>query len=84
MRGGQEKYCFEIGKRLARDGMKVYWISSKFKNCLSREVIENIEILRTGNIYTVFLTAIFKYIKYKKNSYLIISINSIPFFPPLY
>ena len=80
--GGQEKYCFEIGKRLARDGMKVYWIASKFKNCLSREVIENIEILRTGNIYTVFLTAIFKYIKYKKNSYLIISINSIPFFLP--
>lgn len=80
--GGQEKYCFEIGKRLARDGMKVYWISSKFKNCLSREVIENIEILRTGNIYTVFLSAMFKYIKYRKKSYLIISINSIPFFLP--
>lgn len=80
--GGQEKYCFEIGKRLARNGMKVYWISSKFRNCMTREVIENIEIIRTGNIYTVFLTAFFKYLKYRKNAYLVISINSIPFFLP--
>ena len=80
--GGQEKYCFEIGRRLARDGMKVYWISSKFPDSMSRETVENIEIIRTGNIYTVFLGSFFKYLKYRKNSYFFLSMNAIPFFIP--
>lgn len=80
--GGQEKYCFEMGRRLARDGMKVYWISSRFPNSVSRETVENIEIIRTGNIYTVFLRSFFQYLKYRKNSYFFLSMNSIPFFVP--
>lgn len=80
--GGQEKYCFEIGKRMARDGMTVYWITSKFPNSSSHEIFEGIHIIRSGNIYSVFLTSIFKYFTYRKESYVIISINSIPFLLP--
>ncbi len=80
--GGQEKYCYEIGRRLVRDGFRVIWITSKFQNCLSHEIIEGIEIIRTGNIYTIFLNSIFKYLKYRKNSYIFISMNSIPFILP--
>lgn len=80
--GGQEKYCFEIGKRMARDGMMVYWITSKFHNSSSYEIFEGIHIIRTGNIYSVFLTSIFKYFTYRKGSYVIISMNSIPFLLP--
>ena len=80
--GGQEKYCFEIGRRLARDGVKVYWISSKFPNSMSRVTVEKIEIIRTGNIYTVFFGSFFQYLKYRKNSYFFLSMNAIPFFVP--
>lgn len=80
--GGQEKYCFEMGRRLARDGVKVYWFSSKFPNSVPRETLENIEIIRTGNIYTVFLDSFFQYLKYRRNSYFFLSMNSIPFFVP--
>ena len=80
--GGQEKYCFEIAKRMAREGMEVYWITSKFPNSLSHEIFEGIHIIRSGSIYSVFLTSIFKYFSYKKGSNVIISMNSIPFLLP--
>lgn len=80
--GGQEKYCFEIGKRLARDGFEVYWITSKFPQSPSHEIIEKIHIIRSGNLFSVFLTAIFNYLKYRKRSNIIISMNSIPFLLP--
>jgi glycosyltransferase involved in cell wall biosynthesis len=80
--GGQEKYCFEIGKRLARDGMSVYWITSRFPNSSSHEIFEGIHIIRSGSIYSVFLTSILKYFTYRKESYVIISMNSIPFLLP--
>jgi glycosyltransferase involved in cell wall biosynthesis len=80
--GGQEKYCYEIGKRLARDGMKVYWVSSRFKNSMNREMIDNIEIIRVGSIYTVFFLSFIIYLIYWKDSYLFLSMNSIPFFVP--
>jgi glycosyltransferase involved in cell wall biosynthesis len=80
--GGQEKYCYEIGRRLVRDGFSVIWITSKFPNCLLHEIIDGIELIRTGNIYTVFLNSIFKYLKYRKNSYILLSMNSIPFILP--
>lgn len=80
--GGQEKYCFEIGKRLARDGMDVYWFTSKFPNSPPYEIFEKIHIIRSGNIYFVFLATIFNYFRYRKRSNIIISMNSIPFLLP--
>jgi glycosyltransferase involved in cell wall biosynthesis len=80
--GGQEKYCYEIGRRLAKDGFRVIWIASRFQNSSPNENFEGMEIIRTGNIYTVFLTSIFKYLQHRKNSYVLLSMNSIPFIFP--
>lgn len=80
--GGQEKYCSEIGRRLARDGMEVYWIASKFPKSSSHEIFEGIHIIRSGNIYTMYLTSIFKYFNYRQKSHVLISMNSIPFLLP--
>lgn len=80
--GGQEKYCYEIGRRLAADGYKVIWIASKFKDSLPTEELEGIKIIRTGNIYTIFLFSVLKYFTFRKNSLILISMNSIPFLLP--
>jgi len=80
--GGQEKYCYEIGRRLARDGYNVTWISSAFPGSNARENFEGISIIRIGSIYTVFIRSFFDYLSRDKNSKVFLSINAIPFFIP--
>ena len=82
--GGQEKYCYEIGKRLARDGFKVTWITSNFKGGSESDNYNGIQIERTGNIYTVYVKSILKYLKHRRAEFVLISINAIPFLAPFH
>lgn len=82
--GGQEKYCFEIAKRLARDGFSVIWITSRFKGGGRSETYDGINVIRVGNIYTVYVLSFLKYLKYRKADFVFVSINAIPFLVPLH
>lgn len=82
--GGQEKYCFEIAKRLARDGFNVIWITSKFKGGSQTDTYDGINVIRGGNIFSVYVISFLKYLKYRKADFVFISINAIPFLAPFH
>ena len=82
--GGQEKYCFEIAKRLARDGFNVIWITSRFKGGNRSETYDGINVIRVGNIYTVYVLSFLRYLKYRKADFVFVSMNAIPFFAPFH
>ena len=82
--GGQEKYCHEMAKRLVRDGNQVTWVCSAFPGSLREEYLDGIRIIRTGNIYTVFIRSFFLCMKYRKSDIVFLSMNSIPFFAPFH
>jgi glycosyltransferase involved in cell wall biosynthesis len=77
--GGAEKYCYEMAKRLAADGVKVTWIASGFTGGAPNEFHEGIEIVRKGNVFTVYLAMLGKFMKLRKNAYILESVNAIPF-----
>ena len=77
--GGAERYCYEMARRLAADGVKVTWIASGFSGCASTEFHEGIEIVRKGNIFTVYIAMLGKFMKLRKNAYILESVNAIPF-----
>ena len=77
--GGQEKYCFEIAKRLVRDGFNVIWVTSRFSGGGISETYDGINIIRVGNIYTVYALSFLKYLKYRKADFVFVSMNAIPF-----
>ena len=77
--GGAERYCYEMARRLAADGVKVTWIASGFAGGASTEFHEGIEIVRKGNIFTVYIAMLGKFMKLKKNAYILESVNAIPF-----
>lgn len=83
--GGAEIYTHEVSKRLVKNGNNVTIFCSLYPYAKSREVINNVEIIRQGKSWTVQLYA---YKWYKKNSekfdLIIDQINTIPFFTPLY
>ena len=78
--GGAEKYCYEMAWRLVRDGYKVTWVSSRAKNQSKRTTFKGINIIRIGNIFTVFILSLFTSRKIHKNEAVIDSVNAIPFF----
>ena len=78
--GGAEKYIYEMARRLVRDGYHVTWISSRAKNQPKRTTFKGINIIRIGNIFTVFLLSLFTSRKIHKNESVIDSVNAIPFF----
>ena len=82
--GGQERYCFEIAKRLARDGFSVTWITSKFKGGSETETFDGINVVRVGNIFSVYVISFLEYLKRRKADFVFISINAIPFLAPLH
>ena len=77
--GGAEKYCYEMARRLASDGVRVTWISSGYPGGASHEIHEGIEIVRKGNIFTIYVAMLGKFMKFRKNAYILESVNAIPF-----
>jgi glycosyltransferase involved in cell wall biosynthesis len=83
--GGAEVYTHEIMKRLAKKGHEMTLFTSTFKGCQLNEIIDEIDIVRQGNKYTVYREAA-KYSKvYNQQFDLIIDeVNTRPFFIPKY
>ncbi len=79
--GGAERYCYEMGKRLAKNNYEVFWISRKFRNGTTFEKLDNIQIIRVGNRFTVYLLALIK-THFLNPDWIFDSINAIPFFTP--
>jgi len=85
--GGAEVYTHEIAKRLVQRGHKVTLITSRYPNAESREKIDSVEIIRLGNLKTVYLHAYYYYQKHLKGQYDIVveEINgNIAWLTPLY
>jgi glycosyltransferase involved in cell wall biosynthesis len=83
--GGAEIYIHEVAKRLVKKGNEITLFSAKFKNATDEEEIDGIKVVRRGNKSTVYLRArtFFKEMN-SKVDLVIDSINTIPFFTPLY
>jgi glycosyltransferase involved in cell wall biosynthesis len=84
--GGAELLIHEHMKRWVKNGHQVTLFCSAFPNSLKKETIAGVEVVRAGNKYTVYLEAFLYYKKYFKGNFDVIveSINTIPFFTPLY
>lgn len=78
--GGAEKYVYEMAWRLVRDGYHVTWISSRAKDQPKRSTFKGINIIRIGNIFTVFFLSLFTSRKIHENETVVDSVNAIPFF----
>jgi glycosyltransferase involved in cell wall biosynthesis len=83
--GGAEVYIHEVAKRLVKKGNEVILFSAKFKNAKNEEEIDEVKVVRRGSKGTVYLKARTFFNEVKNKVDLIIdSINTIPFFTPLY
>lgn len=82
--GGAEKVAIETTKRFVKEGAKVTIFTSGFKNSARKEIINNVEVIRSGNLLTCRLKAFLYYLKNRDFDVIIDEINTIPFFSVLY
>jgi len=84
--GGSELYFHELAKNWVKEGNKVYWLTSGFKNSKKNEIIDGVQIFRYGGQLTQYLFMPFIYwSKFKdKVDVIIDNENGIPYFTPLY
>ncbi|MFC1649266.1 glycosyltransferase family 4 protein [Patescibacteria group bacterium] len=74
--GGAEIIVYELAKRLARDGHDVTWFCRSFKGARQKEVMDNIKIIRKGNIATMIPHAYFYYSWLLKKPDLVIDMSN--------
>ena len=55
--GGAEVYTHEVMKRLAKRGHEMTLFTSRFRGCQLNENIDEVDIIREGNKYTVYKEA---------------------------
>jgi len=55
--GGAEVFTHEIAKRLVSKGHRICLFTSAFKGCEKNEIIDGLEIVRSGGRFTVYLKA---------------------------
>lgn len=85
--GGAETFIHEIAKRWVATGDKVTLLTSSFSsNLVKKECIDSVEVIRTGDKYSVYLKGVRYYKKYLKGRYDVIidAVNTFPFFTPFY
>jgi glycosyltransferase involved in cell wall biosynthesis len=83
--GGAEIIVYELAKRLVKDGHKVTWFTRSFKDTSSKESVEGIDVIRRGNLITVYLFAPFYYWSLKKKPDLVVDMsNTIYWQTPLW
>jgi len=84
--GGAEMVTEELLKRLVKNGHQATLLTSKFKGCQSKEIIDGYEIIRVGEGWTVYWQAYRYYKRYLcgKFDLVIDEINTIPFFAKFY
>jgi|Deesub1362A_J573_1020465.scaffolds.fasta_scaffold01775_6 glycosyltransferase involved in cell wall biosynthesis len=85
--GGAEVYLHEILKRLVSKGHEVILISSKYKECRNKEIVDGVKIVRVGNKYFFNFVFFWYYISKLRNEnfdIVIDSVSKIPLCIPLY
>ena len=84
--GGAEIVTEELLKRLVKNGHRATLLTSKFKGCQNKEIIDGYEIIRVGGRWTVYWQAYIYYQRYLRGKFdlVIDEINTIPFFAKFY
>lgn len=83
--GGAELVTMEHAKAWTKVGHEIVWFTSLFPNSKKKESFNGVEIIRRGNIITVyFLAPLFYFFSRNKFDVVIDEIHGIPFFTPLY
>lgn len=90
--GGAEILTHEMAKRWVNDHHRVTWFSSSFENAKKKEIIDGVNIVRSGKpdlrylFNSVHFKAFLFYLKnkHKKFDVVIDEVHGIPFFTPLY
>jgi len=83
--GGAEEYLFNILSLISNENIQITYLVASFPGSLPKEEGDNYTIIRKGSKYTVYLQAALFYIKNRKKYDVVIdSINTVPFFTPLY
>lgn len=83
--GGAEYVTHIHAKAWIKSGDSVTWFTSSFKTSVPIERLDGIEIVRKGNILTVFLHAFLFYMKHRREYDLVVDqAHGIPFFSVLY
>jgi len=84
--GGSERSGHILAKDLVSRGHTVTFFCSAFVGCLSEEMIDGVTYVRRGNLYTVYVWALWLYHTRFRSSVDVIleDINGIPWFTVLY
>ena len=84
--GGAEVYIHEIAKRLVNNGHNVTLFCGNDNHCKRYEIVDQVNIIRRGGFYTVYIWAFLYYVFKLRNKFDVIidSENGVPFFTPLY
>lgn len=82
--GGADRNSYEFARRLVASGRPVVWVTSRFVGAKPSEVIDGVRVERVGGIYTVYVFAFLRAIEFSDPVCVFESINSIPFFTPLF
>jgi len=84
--GGAEVVNEEIARRLVNSGKKVTFVVGGYKNCKKEKIINGYKVIRLGNRYTLYLHALFYYLKYLKGwpDLVIDEVNTAPFLCKFY
>lgn len=84
--GGAEVFLYEVARRWIRQGHAVTWFCARYPGQLPQAVLDGINIIRRGRVYTVYLQSVRWYLTQCSGHYDVIldSANGIPFFTPLF
>ena len=83
--GGAETYIQELSNRLVRQGFEITQFCAAFPGSSVFEVLDGVRIIRRGAQKTVYVKAAEYFLRNRGEFDLVVdSINTIPFFAPLY
>lgn len=83
--GGAEIIVYELAKRLVKDGHQVTWFCRSFKGGLASEILDGFQVIRRGNLLTMYFYAVLFYWTLPHKPDLVIDIsNTIYWQTPLW
>ncbi|GAA0634676.1 glycosyltransferase family 4 protein [Kutzneria viridogrisea] len=83
--GGAEQYMHEIARRWVEQDVHVTWLTARAPGAEAREMIDGIEVLRTGGALSVYpRAAAWMATRAKRFDAVVDCQNGIPFFAPLF
>jgi len=83
--GGAERLFHQLMKEIIPLGHSVVWFCSRYENSREEEYVDGINVVRRGGQFSVYLHAIFFYLRNRKKIDLVIdNITGVPWFTPIY